>query len=121
MLGTRELVINLHDNVRWERKADALIPARFSEDGGVDSNHFGIHVYQRPSRVTGIDGCIGLDEMLKLSAVVDVPAFGRNNTGGGALFKGKKGTQREHPNPKTQPKGGGPVRGRQRTRKVDFC
>ena len=51
-------------HVGWNGEADALAPAAFREDCGVDPDQPTLHVHQRAARVAGVDGRVGLDEEL---------------------------------------------------------
>ncbi len=67
-----------HDPARQacrDREADALIAARAAEDRGVDPHDLAGGVDQRPAGVAGVDGGVGLDEVLE-SGDAEVAAAG---------------------------------------------
>src|SRR5207244_11004309 len=45
-------------------EADPLIPAAFSEDGGVNSEQAAIDIDQRATGVAHVNSCVGLDKIL---------------------------------------------------------
>ena len=45
-------------------EADALVAAAAAEDGGVDADQPAVGVHERAAGVAGIDGGVGLDEIL---------------------------------------------------------
>ena len=48
------------------REANALVAARVGRNGRVDADHFAVEIHQRPAAVAGIDGRVGLDEVLAI-------------------------------------------------------
>src|SRR6185312_1366157 len=58
-------VINLDGRVDGQRETNALITAAFAGDHRIDANHFAVHIDQRASAVTGVDGGIRLNEVLE--------------------------------------------------------
>src|SRR5580698_1213724 len=65
--GADEVVVDLDDGVGRHGEADALVAVGLRVDGGVDAYDFAVHVQERSAGVAGIDGGIGLDEVLKLA------------------------------------------------------
>ena len=65
-----ELVGDDHHHVDGNREADAFVAAAGAGDGRVDADHFAAQVEQRAAAVAGIDGGVGLQEVLILHAVV---------------------------------------------------
>src|SRR5690606_9757639 len=59
-----ELIHHLARHVGRNGEADADVAAGRSEDGGVDADQLPAEVDQRAARVAGVDGGIGLDEVL---------------------------------------------------------
>ena len=66
--GADEVVVDRDHGVRRHGEADALVAGRLRIDGRIDADHFAVHVQQRPAGVAGIDGRVGLDEVLELAA-----------------------------------------------------
>ena len=66
--GSDQVVVDLDDGVGGHGEAHALIAARLGEDGGVDADDLAVHVQQRAAGVAGVDGRVGLDEVLELAA-----------------------------------------------------
>ena len=52
-----------------------LVSARTRSYGGVDADYFTAHIEQRASAVSGVDGSIGLEEVLELA--IRLPHFRR--------------------------------------------
>jgi len=63
-----QVVVRAHGGVRRKRKAHTLITIALRHDGRVDPNYLARHVYKRAARVSGINGCVCLQESLKLPA-----------------------------------------------------
>ncbi len=89
--GADEVVVDRDDGVGGHGESDALIAGRLREDGGVDADDFAVHVEQRAAGVAGIDGGVGLDEVLELSARagLDGAVLGGNDAGGDGLRQGE--------------------------------
>ena len=62
-----ELVGDDHHHVDRNREADAFVAAAGAGDGRVDADHFAAEVEQRAAAVAGVDGGIGLQEVLELT------------------------------------------------------
>src|SRR5437879_3939735 len=63
-----DLVVHLNRHGRRKRKAHTFVAAAAGDDGGVYSNHLAGKIDQWAAGVAGIDGCVGLQESLKLLA-----------------------------------------------------
>ena len=62
--GLDKLPRDEHEHVRGDGEADSFVVARIAGDAGVDADHFALQVDQRPAAVAGIDGGVGLQEIL---------------------------------------------------------
>ena len=89
--GADEVVVDRDDGIRGHGESDALVAGGLRIDGGVDADDFAVHVEQRAAGVAGIDGCVGLDEVLELAgdAGLDGAVFGGDNAGGDGLREGE--------------------------------
>ena len=67
--GLDDLVIDLDRGVDGQRESDALIPAAAAGDHRVNADHFAVDVQQRTAAVAGVNGRIGLQEVLEPSSV----------------------------------------------------
>ena len=90
----------LRDDVDRDREADAFVAARGAGDGRVEANDFAAEVHERPATVAGIDGGIGLNEVLPLEVFVAeveiVPAFGADDAASHALAQTERAADGEH-------------------------
>ncbi|MFM1943697.1 MAG: hypothetical protein RI897_2679 [Verrucomicrobiota bacterium] len=59
-----DLVEDGADEVGWDGEADAVVAAGLAEDGGIDSDEAALGIDESAAGITGIDGGIGLDEVL---------------------------------------------------------
>ena len=66
MFAASELVIDIRHRFRGKCKSNASVGIRVGQYGRVDAYNFAVHIDQWPARVAWINGCIGLDEGLKL-------------------------------------------------------
>ena len=84
-----DLVVDLRRGVDGQGETDALVPPRGGGDGRVDANHFAANVQQRAAAIAGVDGRIGLKEVLILgaAAVGDVASRGADDAGGHGILK----------------------------------
>src|SRR5581483_10514915 len=60
-----DIVISPRDHIDRQREADAFRAASAGRNHGVDANHFAADIQQRSPAVAGINGGVGLDEMLE--------------------------------------------------------
>jgi len=67
--GLDNAVVDFGCGVDRHGKPDALIAARTGGDGRVDPDHFAANIQQRAAAVAGIDGRVGLQEVLELGRV----------------------------------------------------
>jgi len=90
--GADQVIVDVNDRVGRHGKSDALVAVGLGKDGRIDADHFAIHVEQRAAGVAGIDGCIGLDEVLKLAAGTRLngAVLGRDDACGYRLVKRKR-------------------------------
>ena len=91
-LGLIEIVVDRDHGVRRHGEADALVAGRLRVDGRVDADYFAVHVQQRAAGVAGIDGRVGLDEVLELAARagLDGAVLGGDDAGGHGLRQRKR-------------------------------
>ena len=84
VLGADELVVDVDDGVGRHGEADAFVAGRLRVDGGVDADDFAGHIDERAAGVAGIDGGIGLEEVLELagSAGLDGAVLAGDDAGG---------------------------------------
>src|SRR5882672_9002443 len=59
-----QLVAHPLHQVRRDREADAVAPARLGDDRRVDADQLAADVHERAARVAGVDRRVGLDEVL---------------------------------------------------------
>src|SRR5207237_10373773 len=59
--------------------------AVITRDGRVDADHLAADVHERPARIAGVDGGVGLDEILngvtRVLQALEQPAFGADDAG----------------------------------------
>src|SRR5690606_24306841 len=80
-----QLVHDLPDHVDGNSEADADVAAGRTDDGGVDADQVAVQIHQRPARITGVDGSVGLNEVfIGLDAQAGT-AQCADDTGGGRL------------------------------------
>ncbi len=79
-----DLVINQRRHVHGHGEAHALVAARCGGcgDGRVDANHFAADVEQRSAAVAGVNGRIGLQEVLELRFRIDIALLGADDARG---------------------------------------
>ena len=97
MFRPNQLVVNLHDGIGGKRKTDASVSIGIRKNGGVNANNLSLHVYERATRVAGIDSGVGLDEGLELAIRNDVAAFVGNDSGGDGSALAKRTPKSEYP------------------------
>src|SRR2546422_936897 len=73
-----KLGVDLAGHVRGDREADAGAPG---DDRGVDPDHLTLHVHERTAGVAGIDGGVGLQEVVERT-LVELPRLGADDAGG---------------------------------------
>src|SRR3984885_8105187 len=76
-----ELIVDVDYRGGRQREAHAFKTAAASVDGSVDADDFPGHVDERAAGISRVDGCVRLDETLKL--VADVGAVFRADDSGG--------------------------------------
>src|SRR6185503_881695 len=76
-----ELGEQLGGEVDRDSEADADAAAAAAEDGGVDADDLALEVDERTARVAGVDGDVGLDELV-VARLTDEAALGADDTGG---------------------------------------
>ena len=59
-----------HEHVDGDGEADALVAAGVAGDGRVDADDLAVEVDQRAAAVAGVDGGVGLQEVLEADAGV---------------------------------------------------
>src|SRR6478736_2186778 len=52
------------------READSFVAAGGAGDGGVEAHHFAAQIHEWSAAIAGVDGGIGLDEILPLEIIV---------------------------------------------------
>src|SRR4051794_17305300 len=92
-----QLAEHLASEVAWHGEPDALVAAALAVDGGVDPDQLTARVDQRASRVAGIDGRVGLDEVLVLRQADVVAPRRRHDPEGDGLVQLKRVANRQHP------------------------
>ena len=75
LAGADELLHDVARHVDGHGKADALVSAAaVADDGGVDADQFAAGVHQRAAGISGIDGGVGLNEVLVAAGALDIQA-----------------------------------------------
>ena len=97
--GLNQRVVNGAGGVGGDSEADAVIRSLFGSDSGVDSDHLPRQVHQRTAAVAGINGGIGLKEVLELSfdSRHNVAALGADDACRHGGFKPERTSDRQHP------------------------
>jgi hypothetical protein len=85
-LPLARLIAHAHGLVDGNRERDAHEAARARVDLAVDAHHLAAHVDQRPARVAGVDGHVGLDEG---QVVAGVALLGADDAGGDGVLQPK--------------------------------
>ena len=88
-----KLGLDLLGHVDRDRKPD---PLTGGDDGGVDAHDLPLQVDQGAAAVAGVDGGVGLDEVV-IGARADHPAFGADDSGGHRLFQSEGTSDGHHP------------------------
>lgn len=70
-------------------KTDPHIAAAATEDCCIHANHFTIQINQRATRVTGIDGSVGLDEVFIIVQPDTATTLGTDDTGRQSMRQAK--------------------------------
>jgi len=83
-------------HVDGDREADADVAAALAVDRAVDADHLTADVEQRPAGVAGIDGRVGLNEIV-VRPGSDRPSLGADDAGGDGLAETERIADREHP------------------------
>src|SRR5262249_16917167 len=91
-----EACCHITGEVRRNGKADSLITAATAEDGSIDADETALRIDERTTRVTGIDGCVGLDEILVVEAHSAATARGTNDPSGHGLANAERIADRQH-------------------------
>ena len=95
-----ELVGDQHHHVDRDGEADAFVAAAGAGDGRVDADHFAAQVQQRPAAVAGVDGGVGLQEVLVVHAVVAqlqvAAALGADDAVGDRVAQAERAADGEH-------------------------
>ena len=98
MVGTDQVVIDADNGVGGHREADSSVGSGFGVDGRIHADDFAGHVEQRAAGVAGVDGSIGLDEVLVLTAPgIDGAVLRRDDSGGDGLRKCKRAADGNDP------------------------
>ena len=88
------------DDVDRNREADALVAAGGAGDGGVEADDFAAEIHERAAAVAGVDGRVGLNEVLPAELAVAqievVPAFGADDAAGDALAEAERAADGQH-------------------------
>ena len=91
------LFLQLRDHhlghVAGDGEADALAAGH---DGGIDAHHFALEVEQGAAAVAGVDGGVGLEEVI-IGAGADDPALGADNPLGDGVAQTEGITHRHDP------------------------
>ena len=91
-----ELVDHGADHVRGHGEADADIAAARRDDGGVDADQLALGVDQRAAGVAGVDGRVGLDEVLVAAARDPAAAERADDARGDGLAEAERVADGEH-------------------------
>src|SRR5579863_3976686 len=85
--GADEVVVDGDRDIRGHREPDPLVARRLSVDGRIHANDLAVHVEQRAAGVSGVDGSVGLNEVLELAgnAGFDGAVLGGDDAGGNGL------------------------------------
>ena len=83
LLAALELGDDVVGEVAGHGEADALAG---SDDGGIDADDLTLHIQKGTAGVAGVNGAVGLQEVVK-GAGVDAAALGRKNAGGDGMVK----------------------------------
>ena len=82
-----------------EKPMPSLPPER-AGDGGVEADDFAAEVHERAAAVAGVDGGVGLNEVLQFELFVAqvevVPAFGADDAARHALAEAERAADGEH-------------------------
>src|ERR1700746_1694097 len=74
VLRLDELVLDVNNLCGGNREPDSRVGIGFRKNGGFNPDDFAGHVYQRSTRVAGIDRRIGLNKRLELTVRDNVAA-----------------------------------------------
>src|ERR1700677_1144636 len=97
MIGADELVVNIDHGIRRKRKTDSGISISFAQNCCVDPDYFAIHIHQRATGISGVDGSVSLNKGLELAGRNDIAAFRGNDAGGYSANLSEGAANRENP------------------------
>ena len=87
-------------DVDRDREADAFVAAGGAGDGGVEADDFAAEIHERAAAVAGVDGGVGLNEVLQFEVFVAevevVATFGADDAAGHALAEAERAADGEH-------------------------
>ena len=91
-----EAVHDVAGEVGRDGEADALVAAGAAEDGGVDADEPALDIHQRAAGVAGVDGRVGLDEVLIVLDAEVAAARGADDARGDGLADAEGIADGEH-------------------------
>src|SRR2546425_2507935 len=91
-----QLLLDVERHVDRDRERQAHEAAGAAVDLRIDADHFAAHVEQRPARVAGVDGDVGLDEGDEVLLRQRAP-LGADDAGGGGGLEAEGRADRHHP------------------------
>src|SRR5690606_18254486 len=83
-------------HVAGNRKADTLIASSARRDGRTNADDFAFQVHQRSAAIAGIDGRIGLNEVLVVRNT-NATTFGADNSRRDGIEQFERTADRQHP------------------------
>ena len=87
VLRSNQIVVDPDHRVRGHGEANPLVTGRLGKDRGIDPNDLVGHVDQRSAGIAGVDGRVGLNEVLELAGgpLFDGTVPGRDDACGNRL------------------------------------
>ena len=82
--------------VDGDGEADALVAAGVGRNGRVDADDLAVEIHQRAAAVAGIDGRVGLDEILAVGDA-DAASLGADDAGRDGAFQSEGLAEGQHP------------------------
>ncbi len=90
------MLLDLASHVGGDGEADTDVAATPGEECGVDTDQLAAQIDQRPARIAGVDGGIGLDEVLEAGATDTAATEGTDNTAGHRLTQTERVPDGDH-------------------------
>ena len=90
------MVGHIHRHINRDGERNTHKPAAAAVNLRIDADHLPFQVKQRPTRIAGVDGDVGLDER-RIVFVRQAAALGGHDAGGDAVVEAERCADGRHP------------------------